>query len=112
MILEDAMGKEHGKKTRLSGVFRGTWSDVDAEMSGFVTTLHPARIVKRNLPADMAVLDFLPEVRVIVCKMCQSARYYNQWIPGLESILTNHVALRSPARHWWSLTGPTGSSRS
>lgn len=68
-------------------------------MSGFVTTLHPARIVKRNLPADMAVLDFLPEVRVIVWKLCQSARYYVHRISGLESTLTNHVASRvaSPA---------------
>jgi hypothetical protein len=72
MILEDAMVKAHGKKTRPCSIFRGTWPDVDAEISGFVTTLHPARIVKRILPAGMDVLEF-PEFRVIVCKLCQSA---------------------------------------
>lgn len=73
MILEDAMVKAHGEKTRPCSVFRGTRPDVDAEISGFVITSHPARIVKRILPADIDVLKFLPEFRVIVCKLCQCA---------------------------------------
>lgn len=73
MILEDAMVRAHGKKTRPCSILRGTWPNVDAGISDFVTILHPARIVKCILSADMDVLEFLPGFRVIVCKLCQSA---------------------------------------
>lgn len=73
MILEDAMVRAHGKKTRPCSILRGTWPNVDAGISDFVTILHPARIVKCILFADMDVLEFLPGFRVIVCKLCQSA---------------------------------------
>lgn len=73
MVLEDAMVRAHGKKTRPCSVIRGTWPDVAIEISGFVTTLHPARIVKRILPNVMDVFEFLPKFWVIVCKLCQSA---------------------------------------
>jgi hypothetical protein len=58
LIVEDAMVKAHGKKTRPCSVFRGTWPNVDAEISGFVTTLHPARIVKRIFPPTWMFLSF------------------------------------------------------
>jgi hypothetical protein len=82
------MVKALAKRTRLYRVVRGTWARVVIKTPGSVPLFlkplrsrfkkgslsFPARVVKRLL-SEMDVFEFLPNFRVTVCKLCQSAIY-------------------------------------